>query len=475
MIDAQILRPCPITLHVKLRIVQRLGDLRIRSTEDWLHRRNEAFGCFTTRTQRAGRHLNTDRRWHTFVQRHVHNSAGDKQELLERIICGELAAKLANVMGAGVGSSGLFQVDDQVCRVGARVRTEHGREARTLADGQADVGNQRIDFLFRNDRLDSVLNPCDEVFGFIQLCPGQRFDTQLERACIGFGKQFGTDVWQQQKRRTGRNDNDCRPQGRSLQRGIERATIEPARRRRVVTDFSMSIVGKPGYEKKLTTTGFLKSSKMPIVIPRITAAPSTHSAMATAKMAKRFCSEKLVSPMIAYSGWTFWPAVKRLAMTTPTPIVATTTPTTPVANEMIESPPAVVPVAHMTELMVIELEGSDFAMAKDCRWKFYNRCKLWRSLSARICDPWSIIINRSSGCSGRWVGRLAGRKLSIERVKQLGQLFYSSKDELGLANRDRFAAAWEQLATQCADSPVTASRPAMLATVVDDLQMQITP
>ncbi len=70
-----------------------------------------------------------------------------------------------------------------------------------------------------------------------------------------------------------------------------------ARSTRELTDFSMSIVGRPGYEKKLTTTGCLKSGRMSIVMPGMTDAPSRHNAVAPARTAKRFLSEKLMSPM----------------------------------------------------------------------------------------------------------------------------------------------------------------------------------
>ena len=66
----------------------------------------------------------------------------------------------------------LLQVDDQVGRVRARVGAEHGREAGSLADRQADVGDQRFDFFFGNDLLDRLFDTGDQFFGLVQSVPG---------------------------------------------------------------------------------------------------------------------------------------------------------------------------------------------------------------------------------------------------------------------------------------------------------------
>ena len=57
-----------------------------------------------------------------------------------------------------------------------------------------------------------------------------------------------------------------------------------ARSTREVTDFSISTVGRPGYEKKLATTGFLKSGRMSVGNRGSTVAPSRQRPMASAEM-----------------------------------------------------------------------------------------------------------------------------------------------------------------------------------------------
>lgn len=129
-----------------------------------------------------------------FVQCRIDDTSGCKQKLLARKPFREQGSQPLDILIRAGRTPALCQVNDEEGRVRPGVGAKDRREARTLADGQADVRDNRFDLVGGYDFLHRVFDTCNQFFGVFETRAGNRLQANFERTGIDVGEQFGTDA-----------------------------------------------------------------------------------------------------------------------------------------------------------------------------------------------------------------------------------------------------------------------------------------